>query len=281
MLINILTLGTMIQSAIAADLPSHESIWTSGFTVDKGRIVLEGGVKTTTVKFSDNGDEQRTFTNLEIPTLHLRYGLLNSTELFSSVTTTTLGVGIKQELLPIDGIPFSLQARTGLFSEVGDSTQGIFGGIGGEILLPFIQSSIEIVGTGSDLRNENTKYTVWFETGNQIPLFILGDSTKTNLVVHYTHPISALNEPVENQIINDGGGFNTTYVLHSSIQAGMSVFISDVWTIYGLFSTIESFGTMIATSQSEFMVLPPWAQTKDMYDIDANRGFNLTVSYQF
>ena len=281
MMLSCLLYNLFIQSAVGAELPSHETIWTSGNTVDKGNIVLEGGIKRTKVDFSQNGNDPGTYTQLEFPTLHVRYGVSNTTEVFSNVTTTTVGIGIKQELLPIDDMHFSLQSRFGVLNRIGTSNKSVFGGIGGEIVFPFIQSSIEVIGAGSNLSNENTNYNIWIETGNQIPVFSIGNTVQTNLIVHYAHPLQTFNQSVENQIINEGGGINTTYVVHSSIQTGISAIVSDALTVYGLFSTVESFGTVIATSQSVFQVLPPWAQTKDNYDIDSNRGFNLIVSYQF
>lgn len=281
MMLSCLMYNLFIQSAVGAELPSHETIWTSGSTVGKGSIVLEGGIKHTKVDFSQNGSDPGTYSQLEFPTLHVRYGISNTTEVFSSVMTTTAGFGIKQELLPIDDMNFSLQSRAGVLSRIGTANKSVFGGIGGEIVLPFIQSSIEVIGAGSNLSNDNTNYSVWIETGNQIPLFSIGNTVQTSLIVHYAHPLRNFNQSVENHIINDGGGTNTTYVVHSSIQAGLSAIVSDALTVYGLFSTVESFGTIIATSQSGFQVLPPWAQTKDIYDIDSNRGFNLIVSYQF
>ena len=280
-MLSCLVYNLFIQSAIGAGLPSHETIWTSGNTVDKGSVVLEGGIKHTKVNFSQNGNDPGIYTNLEFPTLHVRYGVSNTTEVFSNVMTTTVGLGIKQELLPIDDIHFSLQSRAGVLSRIGTSSKSVFGGVGGEIVFPFIQSSVELIGTGSNLSNDDTNYSVWIETGNQIPVFSIGNTIQTNLIVHYAHPLRMFNQSVEYRIINEGGGINTTYVVHSSIQTGISAIVSDALTVYGLFSTVESFGTVIATSQSGFQVLPPWAQTKDNYDIDSNRGFNLIVSYQF
>ena len=97
MMLSCLVYNLFIQSAIGAELPSHETIWTSGSTVDKGSVVLESGIKHTKIDFSKNGSDPGIYTQLKFPKLHVRYCISNTTKVFSNVITTTVGLGIKQE----------------------------------------------------------------------------------------------------------------------------------------------------------------------------------------
>ena len=267
-------------SAFAEELASHELIWMSGYTVEKKSIVTEMGIQHNEVILVDENGESQNLSFTELPAVYIRYGLLDSTEVFTSYTSNGITIGLKQSIQPKDEIPFSVQANFGVGKVVKHLDSDIFfsGGFSGELLSKYTHSSMGLMGEGMFLQSQ--KYLVWFDTSHQIPLFRL-KNVQTDLVLQYSHPLFIKNQEVEEILYEQGEALGITYVFYSSLQAGVHIRINSKISVYGLFSTMKTFGTIISSNEDDFMVVPPWAKVKNVFDVKSNNGVNIVVSTKF
>lgn len=303
----------LTKSVSASELSSHDSIWTSGFTMPKEQIAVE--VSGQWVQFDyDFNDQPNTLTAdtwVQIPNLHVRYGILNGTEIFAnanhirtktkfsdnneySYSKTFMTTGLKQQIFRLERIPIGVQTRVAYQHQLEENRMGqhhqILAGFGGELAYPFLHSSIEVFGQGANFGSETQmNYALFVQTGHQIPVYTSDEDTTIDFVFEYTQPIEtrsyALERDISSQRSNTAeptlGGVN--YLLYASLHAGLQVDLNDSFSIYALFATQPGIGMVSEsdTKDANTYTLQPWAQTDTNINIAKNGGLRVTVSSVF
>jgi hypothetical protein len=301
------------DTASTGESVSHDSIWTSGQTLPKDAVAIEIGTSYHTLERSLNGDINTALTEILFirPALHIRYGLLPNSELFTSITSrhsimrtgndetdpyvnTVFIGGIKQQIYRGDTIPISVQTRMAYQYRMKERISGTHSqylmGVGSEIRLPFLHSSIEVLGMGANFSNDSlTNYSIDIQSGHTIPLFAIQDAIQSNLVIAHTYPIRVRDHAFEIYVSEQSsanaqgtlGG--VTYMMYQSLQAGLHLNIHDKFQLYTLFATTPSFTLPLMTQSTDvdYLTLQPWTQTTDSVDIDANQGVQVMLSSIF
>ncbi len=277
-------LGLYKDPAFADETVTHESIWTSGFTQQKQSFAAEVSIGKSTIESRTNDGQLHTHPYLLLPDIHLRYGILDRTEVFIHATTPkVLALGLKQQIYEGADIPIGLQ------TQVGYTLEGqLFSSIGGEYRSTFIHSGFEVMGSGKNFLDEDTRrYLIQIRTGHEIPLATIKDTVKPFVVVQYTRPLLNRNHELEKGINREGYNVDSTdnvlYLMYDAMSAGLHFNVNNTLSIYTLLNTYPNFGEAIAKEgiQTQTVTLHPWAKTTDRRDIVSNSGFKLMVSSVF